>query len=1045
MRKQNSRCNVNDQDKSREQLIEELAQLRGRTADLDSRLAQAQQVVADKRKIDDRLPVLVATAGLDGYYKDVNSAFERILGWSEQESLSRPFLEFIHPEDRTAAIEAFARLKSGDPAINFVDRNLCKDGSHRWINWIVIPVPSRDIVFGIGQDITAQKQVEDELRHSEARWRSVVDNAPVQVTTVDEAGTILFINRPVAGLTLDDVIGRSVYEFLQPEFRDLGRQCIELVFRSGGTVVNESMATGPHGTLSWYETRLGPVKVDGQVVAVTLVSSDITERKRAEEQLRQANDRLEQRVRERTSELTKSNERLQAEVEQRRQAEAELAKFRRFVEAATQGFGMADPAGRIIYVNPYLARLLGAQSPEDVIGTQVAAYHPAGFQKYREEKLLPALSRNGNWHGERMLALPDGNMRPTHHTVFPVLDDNGKLLCTAAVIADITELKQAEEALRQSEAKYRALVESSPDAVVMLDLQGRVVFASQRAAEQHGVPDPAELVGRQATDLVVESERAEFMVNIGRLITEGIHRNVEYTLLRQDGTTFAAEISSGVIRNAAGNPEALMASYRDISERKKTQEKLAMLGRFAEAATQGFGMCDVDGQFIYVNPYLAQLLGAQRPEDVIGTHLSAYYSSEYLRRRETEIIPVLRRGEPWRGEQNMVFPDGQIHPAMHTIFPVLDDGGKLLCTAAVITDITELRRAEESIRQSEAKYRALVESSPDAVAVMDLQGRIVFASQRAAEQHGVLHPDELLGCQAADLVVKGDRRRFRANVRRLLVEGLRRNDEYRGLRKDGTQFAAEISSAVIRDVAGNPETLMGVYRDITERKQAEEKVKAEQRALRHMLLASDRERHLITYELHDGVAQQILGALMLLESQEPPQGRKSKRTEDAYREGIAALRQASAEIRRVMNWLRTPVLDKFGLAEAIEDVAAQLRLRPATPEIEYRHRVQFQRLEPTLENSLLRIAQEAMINACQHSRSEKVRVTLTQKGDEVTLEVRDWGIGFDQDTVQENRFGLEGIRERARILGLKLSIKSEPGKGTVVRVKFPVIEAAAEN
>ena len=106
--------------------------------------------------------------------------------------------------------------------------------------------------------------------------------------------------------------------------------------------------------------------------------------------------------------------------------------------------------------------------------------------------------------------------------------------------------------------------------------------------------------------------------------------------------------------------------------------------------------------------------------------------------------------------------------------------------------------------------------------------------------------------------------------------------------------------------------------------------------------------------------------------------------------------------------------------------------------------VKFKRLEPTLENSLFRIAQEAMTNACRHSKSEKVRVKLTQKGDDVTLEVRDWGIGFDQDTVQENRFGLEGIRERSRILGGKLSIKSKPGEGTVVRVKFPVIEATDE-
>ena len=142
-----------------------------------------------------------------------------------------------------------------------------------------------------------------------------------------------------------------------------------------------------------------------------------------------------------------------------------------------------------------------------------------------------------------------------------------------------------------------------------------------------------------------------------------------------------------------------------------------------------------------------------------------------------------------------------------------------------------------------------------------------------------------------------------------------------------------------------------------------------------------------------------------------------------------------------MNGLRTPALDKFGLAAAIADVAAQLQATAGAPEIEYRHAVKFRRLESTLENSLFRIAQEAMANACRHSRSSRVQVRLTQKGDEVTLEVRDWGIGFDQAAVAENRFGLEGIRERSRLLGGKLSIRSKPGGGTVVRVKFPVIEA----
>jgi PAS domain S-box-containing protein len=449
----------------------------------------------------------------------------------------------------------------------------------------------------------------------------------------------------------------------------------------------------------------------------------------------------------------------------------------------------------------------------------------------------------------------------------------------------------------------------------MVDLQGRIVFASQRAAEQHGVLDPAELFGRQATDFVIDSERDRFRASIGRLIEEGVHRNVEYTLLRKDGTTFDAEVSSAVISDAAGKPEAFMAVYRDISERKQADEvmrqTLDQLAAIYDGMIEGLLITDIETKrFVRVNAPFCRMLG---------------YSEEELLAKAIK----------------------DIHPA-------------------------------EEVPNDERRFQAAAE------------GRVSF------------------------------------------------NEERPVLRKDGSIFYADITGH--RIFYDERPCLLALFRDVTERRQAEAKLKAEQNALRRMVLASDHERRLITYELHDGVAQQLMGAIMHFQSQEPPPG-GTPSANDAYREGMKALRQASSEIRSVMSRLRTPVLDMYGLAEAIEDVAAQLRSIPGAPEIECRYDIQFERLEPTLEISLFRIAQEAVTNACRHSKSEKVRVQLTQKGDWVALEVRDWGIGFDKATIQGNRFGLEGIRQRSRLLGGNLSIKSKPGEGTVVRVKFPVMEA----
>lgn len=647
---------MSDQDKTREQLIAELAELRLRVAEQHTQLVRSQQAEADQRQINDRLPVLVATAGLDGYYKAVNTAFERILGWSEQESLSRPFLEFIHPEDRATAVETFAQLKAGSPAVNFLDRNICKDDSHRWISWIVIPVPARDIVFGIGQDVTERKQAEQALRESEERFRRIFDEGPLGVVLASLDARIQRVN-----LRFCDLLGYSEREII---------------------------ALGIEGVSHPDDNRL----------------------------------------------------------------DAQLA-----------------------------ARLIAGEIPF-----------------YTIDKRFVRKDGQVIWGQVTVSLLRSAEGQPTHFI---------------GMTEDISDRKQAEETLRKARDELERQVE-------------------ERTAELRASKERFELVVRGA----------------------------------------------------------------------------------------GVGIWDWDVRTGKV-----------------------YYSSRWkmlFGYEENEI------GDGFEDWARLLHPDER-----NRIIKFQEDF--LAGTASTIT--TEFR-----LRHKDGSYRWIV-------------------------GHGV----------------------------------------------------------VVRDEQGNAIRLVGSHGDITDRKLAEEEVKAEQRALRRMLVASDHERRLITYELHDGVAQQLLGALLLLASQEHTRSRKSEPA-GAFRDGMDALRRAAAETRRLMNWLRTPVLDKFGLAEAIEDVAGQLRLRPDAPEIEYRHAVKFKRLEPMLENSLFRIAQEAMTNACRHSKSGKLRVKLTQKGDEVTLEVRDWGIGFDPSTVRENRFGLEGIRERTRILGGKLSTKSKPGQGTVIQATFPVIEATGD-
>ena len=388
------------------------------------------------------------------------------------------------------------------------------------------------------------------------------------------------------------------------------------------------------------------------------------------------------------------------------------------------------------------------------------------------------------------------------------------------------------------------------------------------------------------------------------------------------------------------------------------------------------------------------------------------------------VIPLLDRG--------IVFGIGQ------------DITEKKLAAAELQQAHAELEQRVEDrtkeLQRSESRYKALVESSPDAIVMFDLEGRIIFASPQAAERHRADKASDLIGRSVMDLVVESDRELAKSNIQRLLESGIRRNDEYTGLRRDGTTFIGEVSASVINGHSGEPEALMAVYRDITEHKNSQEALQKEQDSLRRMLRASDRDRELIACDIHDGIAQRLLGALMQFEAVLQVEHGLAEDAGVRFDIGLTALRQASAEARSLINRTRTPVLGEFGVAAAITELIDQINKMPDGPEITYSCNAQFERLEPVLENTIFRVVQEAVTNACIHSKSEIVRVTLKQLGENVFVDVQDRGIGFDLDGVGKNRFGLYSIRERTRLLGKDLRIESTPGKGTRIRATFPLAD-----
>ena len=202
-------------------------------------------------------------------------------------------------------------------------------------------------------------------------------------------------------------------------------------------------------------------------------------------------------------------------------------------------------------------------------------------------------------------------------------------------------------------------------------------------------------------------------------------------------------------------------------------------------------------------------------------------------------------------------------------------------------------------------------------------------------------------------------------------------------------------------------------------------------------MAHEHDRQLISYEIHDGLVQDVTGALMLLESLTLSPGALSDEAKPKADVVLKLLRQTIDEGRRLISGLRPPIIDEMGIVAAIEYLINDQHSGEKL-DVEFDHRVQFARVEPLIEATIYRIVQEALTNIRRHSGSNRARIRLYQIGERILLQVRDWGVGFDMRKFQARRFGLQGIRQRAKLLKGRLKIESAPGKGTRLTVELPL-------
>ena len=388
--------------------------------------------------------------------------------------------------------------------------------------------------------------------------------------------------------------------------------------------------------------------------------------------------------------------------------------------------------------------------------------------------------------------------------------------------------------------------------------------------------------------------------------------------------------------------------------------------------------------------------------------------------------------------------------------PLKDTDGSLIGWFGCTTDIEDQIRAEEALRKAHAqleqrvkerteelakaeeRFRVTFEEAPVGMVIGAGDGVIVKANRAVCRVTGY-REEEMVGRHVRDFTHPDDQELSSLLVKKLLAGEIPSfKIEKCFLRKGGQPFWAQATTATAHASDGSIAFALGVVEDIDDRKQAAEALQRQHQALKHLLQSSDHERQLIAYEIHDGLAQHLAAALMQLQAFDHLKDKNPQEAANALHAATTMLRQGHYEARRLIAGVRPPILDESVAVEAIAHLVNELR-RETGPKIEFRNSVEFDRLVPVLENAIYRIIQEALTDACKHSQSETVLVRLAQRGDQVRVNVRDWGVGFDPKAVPKDHFGLEGIRQRARLLGGRCGIRSAVGKGTRITVELPVV------
>lgn len=710
----------------------------GMIQDITERKQREQKLVISDRIFNHALDML-CIAGFDGFFKILNPAWSKVLGYTTEELMAKPWLEYVHPSDKEATKNIKACIVDGQEVYQFENRYICKDGTVKWLSWNSFPYPKENIMFGVARDVTFKKQAEEKLHSSELqlkeqveeytalneelnqandelrsvmedlnesnqRTKAILSALPDLMFVLNREGVYIDYYSPNDSLLVakpSAFLGKSAYHILPKDIAEMNKRALELLFETG-EYQSFSYSLEENDETKYFDARL---VLFGSDRALAIVR-DITEQKKGQ--------------------LT-------------------IAKNEKYLKTILQttadGFWITDLQGNLLEANGAYCKMSGysLQELKSLKIEQIDVNENPQQIKEHIGKLVELGSDVFDTKHRRK----DGTIFDVEVSVTYLNADGGQLICFTR---DITERKHAQEKLRESEERFKLSMEATNDGIWDWNVQTKEAYYSPAYYTMLGYEVGGFSTSSSAWKELVHPEDWA-MVNEENLnCVNGLSDSIEMEFrMKSNSGEWKWIYSRGrvVERDKKGIALRIVGTHVDITERKQFEDTLKQRNHFIQTVLDnlpiGIALNNIDeGKATYMNKMFQEIYGwsEEALKDISQFFERIYPDKQYREELMGRIMADIQSGDPerMRWENIKITQENGSTRIINAVNIPLFEQNTMVST---VMDVTEQRRAEDKLAHSHNLMRYIIEHSSSAIAVHDRDMNYIFVSQRYLKEYNV--------------------------------------------------------------------------------------------------------------------------------------------------------------------------------------------------------------------------------------------------------------------------------------------------------------------